>query len=235
MMKNSTLALTLFSISTLLVACGGGGKKTSKPCDVGVNLVSCGLDVREASVWGETISTYETDPQTKQKIAGSERVIDVNYEFLPAAPARWRRTITIDQRDQSLAMFQEGVVRAIGPQTLELTIERSSCDDRPSTETIYYQRSGGALQIDTQPIKTIRTKGFVFDAIGDVLANAMSAGIRSALETTFTFGSVRTFLTSGHGHLGARVPNVKALANAKSVCFNGLGQGFVESKSTPSW
>lgn len=230
---------------TLLAACGGGGKKSARPCGVGIDVAGCGTDVRTPSVWGETIRTShtgrtgQTDAQTQKESPGSEKLINVAYEFIPGQPARWRRTITVDSAEQSLAMFQEGTVLEITGATLKLAVDRSSCDGATPdryTETIYYRRVGGSLEIDTQPIAPPTKNKFLIDGLmADMVGKMMTATIRQGLETAFSFGSVRTYLTSGHGSLSARTTDLRALAQAKWVCFNGLGPGFADSDLRPSW
>lgn len=234
--------LLAFSLITSAVACGKKKKKAEGPCGAGVSQSSCGLGVRGHSAWSTQLTSYTQDPNTKQPVPGSERKITVTYEFKEAAPLSvWRRSIIVEAADGNKGMYQEGQVKKITGNTIEFVADTSSCDDSTHLAQgdfmLYYSRSQNNLTFDTKPIEPIKIKN-VLDIFIVPIARAMGDGIRDLLEQAFTFGSAKTFLTSGHGSFSAtNLKSAKAF-EAKAVeigCFSTLGSGYSKSTLRPEW
>jgi hypothetical protein len=228
----------------LIVGCAK--KKSSSPpppCATGVNGVACEANVVQHTTWSTQLKTFEQNQQTKQAIPGSERNITVSYEFFPQTPRPlWRRSMIIESVDGNVGMFEQGEVEHIDGDSISLAVKETTCDDASvhlmtSDFKLYYLRSGGLLQLDTQPIQAQKVKS-VGDIFGNIMAEAVGSTLRTMLESTFTFGSARTFLTSGHGNFNVDpVPSSEKIA-AKSVtlgCFSTFGSGFSKSAVTTNW
>ena len=230
------------AVVILVAACGHKSNPPPEPCSTGVNEKHCQLQIVEPSVWTEKLQTYNQDPKTQQKIPTSVRDITVVYEFFPQGDdQRLRRTMLIESQSGNTGMFEEGRITKIDPGTFEFAIDRTSCDDSLHIEDpgglIYYRRFGGSLSIDHQPFKKRVSHG-LFDAFGNLMAEMMERSIRAMLESAFTFGSARSYLTSGEGSLKASQLDLSKEIQTKNItvgCFSTVGEGFNKSDLQPNW
>lgn len=237
-----------FHVLTFLIAltaCGSHHKdKPAEPCTTGVNGAACSLDVKEHSTWSTQLTSYQSDPQTQKPIPGSERKITVSYEFAPqAANSLWRRSMLIESKDGNTTMFQQGTIKSLSGNKIEFATQQSSCDDDPDIHfantdfTLYYSRTGGSLQLDDKPIEPMKVKS-LGDIFGNIVATAVGEMFRSALESAFTFGSARTYLTSGHGNFSLDPKPAAQKVSAKDVtmgCYSTFGSGFSKSSLQMDW
>ncbi len=233
----------VLAVASTLVACGKKKKPSPPaPCGVGVNQ-ACGLQVRGHSAWSTQLTSTQQDPKTKQTIPGSEKKITVTYEFKEAAPKSvWRRTMIIEAADGNTAMFQQGFVKTINSNEIHFEMDLSTCNDTGphfanQDFTLYYTRHGSSLRIDTQPIVAKPVRG-IGDFFGNIMAESIGQLLRTALESAFTFGSARTYLTSGHGSftLDSKKPLTQMESkNATIGCFSTFGTGFAKSGIRPEW
>ncbi len=191
------------------------------------------------SKFSTTMKTTQSD-KNNQPIPSSERIINIVYQFHPTEQGiNWRRTMKIDYQHRIQSMFQEGVISEMDNQKMLLTVKRSSCDDAegirvaPSSDVVYYQASPSVLKLDTTPIPP-PAKGFT-DIMGQIIGGIMVDSMRMMLEQAFSFGSARTFLTSGHGSF-QQDNDLQILSEdlGEVGCFNVFGRDFVASKLHPS-
>lgn len=240
-------AVKFLLVSFVMINATACGKKKKPsppaPCTSGVNKSACSLSVRGESAWTQQLTSYSQDPKTKQTIPGSEKKITVTYEFKEAAPnAVWRRTMIIESAEGNTAMFQEGPVKQVLGDRIELGMDKSSCDDSGihfanQDVSIYYKRHANHLRIDNQPIVDRRVNG-LGDIFGNIITEMVGQALRSLLESAFTFGSARQYLTSGHGSLNAdSSKSVQTVEAKKAVigCFSTFGTGFTQSAKRPEW
>lgn len=229
-------------VVAVLASCGHKKANPPEPCSTGLNQTQCTVQIVEPSVWTQKLQSYESDPKTNQKIPASVRDISVVYEFFPrGAEQRLRRTMLIEGQGDNSGMFEEGHVTKIDGSSFEFVIDRTSCDDmihiQDQGSTIYYIRSGGGLTIDNQPIQVVKGHGF-FDVFGNMIGTIFTRTIRSLLESSFTFGSAKGYLTSGEGSLNASKLVLYQELQAKNIalgCFSTIGTGFSKSNLQPDW
>lgn len=231
-------------VAALIVGCS---KKESSPppppCATGVNGGACEANVVQHTTWSTQLKTSQLNPQTKQPVPGTERNITVSYEFFPQTPTSlWRRSMIVESADGNVGMFEQGEVDHIDGNSISFAVKETTCDDAAfhlmtSDFKLYYTRSGGSLQLDTQPIQSRKSNG-LGDLFGNILGDALGSMMRTTLESAFTFGSARTFLTSGHGSFNLDPVPTSEKIEAKNValgCFSTFGSGFSKSSVKAGW
>jgi hypothetical protein len=242
-MRAKIMKFSRYFLTALFLTSMGCARSHSSPgpCQVGLNASQCDLDVKEHSQWVTNSTTSQVDEKTQKPVPGTERRIEVKYEFaaIDDIPA-WRRTMVIRSDSDTISMFQEGVVSRIDHNSIDLSPRVTSCDDSPvhlvpTDFKLYYSRIGDTLQFDTSPIIPQRP------GLMGALVSGFSEVLIDTIEGVFTLGSARTLLTSGRGHFSAVKPVAQAASEVDAEdlgrigCFSVLGSGFSESKIKPSW
>lgn len=140
-------------------------------------------------------------------------------------------------------MFEEGVVKSVSANKIEFQPTLTSCSGTailhvvPTDFELYYSRTGGTLKLDTKPIQT-KVHNSLGEAVGSIFVDMIGQSLQSLLQSAFTFGSARSFLTSGSGTfiLDAK-PSAQRLGEKAAVvgCFSTIGSGFDKSAHPPTW
>jgi hypothetical protein len=221
------------------------------PCETGLNTSQCNASIKGQSAWITNRTVSQLDEKTQKPIAGTEKDIQVKYEFTTSndkgdqAPL-WRRSIVVKSDNDKISMFQEGVVTKLTGNSIDLSPRVTSCDDssfhlEATDFTLYFSRVDDSLQFSTAPI--VQSTGII-QGIANVFAQSISEVVTDVVEQAFALGSARTFLTSGRGHFMAvkKTASAATEVDASSTenmgrigCFSVIGSGFSESKIRPSW